>query len=331
MIILILPMNHLRSFQIDLSRTVAIAGVILVHSTGIAYGRFGVQLFFVLSGYLLFQSLSYTSISKFLVNRFFRLFPLAAFFIFFFYLDSLKNLDLFANLTLLGNLHWGFSLFPGGWSISNEWIFSLLIVMFFRFGTKTLIMMFFSLLVIQAFLSLFVYLQGGVVEGQIGTETYNQFVWLNTLNPFGNFSCFIMGMLIKKLDLKLKNSLHYFALGSLFLTGVLFDFSVGHFLPLQIICIGSLFIIILNVNCLSQLKISNLIHLLGKTTYGSFFSHFLIIDALRDLDTFLNSSNSMFFLAVLISSTFCGWLSYYMIEKPALALSRGIINRVSPR
>jgi peptidoglycan/LPS O-acetylase OafA/YrhL len=57
-----------RNLGVDLARTFAIVGVLLIHTTGLWFGRFGVQLFFMISGYLLadFETISYISLKSFL-------------------------------------------------------------------------------------------------------------------------------------------------------------------------------------------------------------------------------------------------------------------------
>lgn len=113
-----------RDGNLDLARTVAIFGVILVHTTGIGFGRFGVQLFFLLSGYLLANFQRSESVTSFLLRRTARLFPLYLFVLTVFHQQNDYSKSLL-NWFLIGNFTWTTPQIPGGWSISSEWIFSL--------------------------------------------------------------------------------------------------------------------------------------------------------------------------------------------------------------
>ena len=69
-----------RQVGLDLARTLAILGVVLVHTRVYSGGRFGVQLFFMLSGYLLVKVDSNQNAKDFIIRRAWRLFPLYWFF-----------------------------------------------------------------------------------------------------------------------------------------------------------------------------------------------------------------------------------------------------------
>ena len=125
-----------RSYGIDLARTIAILGVVLVHSGCFGNGRFGVQLFFLVSGYLL-ADLGNLSSRDFLIRRGFRLFPLYWVILILFYRNSYDSFwQLFGSLFLIQSTHWIFTSIPGAWSISNEWLFSLLLPLFRRITKK---------------------------------------------------------------------------------------------------------------------------------------------------------------------------------------------------
>ena len=108
-----------RSVGIDLARTISILGVILVHTHIFTPGRFGVQLFFLVSGYLL-ADLGNLSTRDFLIRRGFRLLPL--YWILLCYYASMfgSPWQFFVSFLLLQNIHWIFISIPGSWSISNE-------------------------------------------------------------------------------------------------------------------------------------------------------------------------------------------------------------------
>jgi peptidoglycan/LPS O-acetylase OafA/YrhL len=233
-----------RVFGIDLARTIAISLVILVHTTGIGFGRFGVQLFFVISGYLLGLFYETQTNVSFLIHRAFRLFPLAIFFVLFFYLDQIGSIkDVFLNLSLTQNLWWGWNSFPGGWSISSEWIFSLILIFIARAKLRYLVALLLLSCVLQFVSGLYIYLIGGVS----GFETSSEYLfktWVNTTNPYINLGFFVAGILIRRFKNNLLN-LKISVLSSAILVMILEDLIVGHFMLGWQIAIPALFILCL--------------------------------------------------------------------------------------
>ena len=109
-------------------RTVAILSVIASHTFSIPFFAFGVQLFFVISGYLLIQSLNSMSKKAFILYRMVRLFPLAIGMTIIFYFRFDTQLEFISNLLLVSSFIPNNTSFPGGWSINYEWIFSFIIL-----------------------------------------------------------------------------------------------------------------------------------------------------------------------------------------------------------
>lgn len=167
-------------------RGYAILGVILTHITskmnelpqwiynfGIQGSR-GVQLFFIVSAFTLFYSLSYKynqkiDLKNFYIKRFFRIAPMFYFaFIFyclfdlFTYIVGIKPSHndysiemIFTSLTFISVLHpdWLYSLVPGGWSISSEIIFYLCVPILFRIAKNRYRALYFF--VISLFIGMF--------------------------------------------------------------------------------------------------------------------------------------------------------------------------------
>ena len=162
--------NRLKS--IDILRGIAILGVVVVHtsqyfSTNIIFldnilssGRFGVQLFFLLSAYSL--SLSWgknyspflSKLLTFYLKRFLKIFPLFLFFaLFYFYTSENQNINIAYIIKILTFAFvWDpytiTNLIPGSWSIALEVMFYLIFpFVTFRFRNKSvyfLILFFFS-------------------------------------------------------------------------------------------------------------------------------------------------------------------------------------------
>ena len=298
--------------------------VILVHTTGIGFGRFGVQLFFVISGYLLAYFYKTQTNLQFLVHRAFRLFPLSIFFIIFFYLDEVDSpKNLFLNLSLLQNLWWNWNSFPAGWSISSEWIFSIILIAVARISSRHLIYLLAIICTLQLFSGLYVYLTGGVSDP--ASLDYVFEVWINTTNPFINLGFFLAGLLIKRFELKIMRLKNYSLI--LIICGmILMDSAIGHFMLGWQFAIPALFILCLKCPPLSR---GGLCSFIGKRTYGVFFCHVLIWKNLNVFfsDTFLffvvNNPIGRFFqfLFVYFLALIGGSFTYKFIEKPFLKFS----------
>lgn len=157
----------LKLSYLDALRGYAILGVILTHTTrhfhgvipetmyyfGIQGSR-GVQLFFVVSAFTLFYSLEKYSLDRkfslqdFYIKRLFRIAPMFYFALLFYMIFDFTN-EIFgrysnypeislslilSTLTFTNVLHpdWLFSLVPGGWSISNEFLFYICLPLLFK-------------------------------------------------------------------------------------------------------------------------------------------------------------------------------------------------------
>jgi peptidoglycan/LPS O-acetylase OafA/YrhL len=231
-----------RNLGIDLARCLAITGVILIHTQIFGYGHFGVELFFTISGYLL-ANVNKVNVIKFINHRFFRLFPLYIIFLILGFEDSFKNIkDSLPAILMLQNTWYSFSSFPGGWSISSEWIFSLLLVFFLSITKRRLRIVIVLISFISLLFALYVVSKGGI-NNSADNSYFNFFRWLNTWNPISNFNFFLIGLGLRKEYLYIIKS--KFILWTLFISCFLFDLFIGNLLTLQQIAIYSIFVICL--------------------------------------------------------------------------------------
>ena len=318
-----------RNLGVDLARTFAILGVVLIHTTGLWFGRFGVQLFFMISGFLLANFEIRQTKKDFLIHRFFRLFPLSIAFLFIFYFNDFDKIDLIFNLTLFSNLWWSIPKYPGGWSISSEWIFSLILVGVGGFSRRKT----YFLIIVSALSSLalgaYVFLLGGA-EISAGVEQYEFRTWLNTTNPIVNFGFFAIGIAIKKNYINLYKVNKYVLLAICILMAIE-DKIIGNFLFGWMLALAAFFTMCLKFNS-DKYKSDLIIHFIGKRTYGIFFTHFLLLDKPYTLQfynwlelpagTFVYKSFN--FIVVFGLSLIGGSLTYVFIEKPFLILSKNM-------
>lgn len=327
--------NSPRNSGVDLARTVAIIGVVLVHSTGLWFGRFGVQLFFVVSGYLLADYQQKRRPSLFLMHRFFRLFPLSIIFITLFYTDDLSLSDLLLNLGLINNLWWQIPQYPGGWSISSEWLFSLLLVLLGKIYRKKIYYLIALAAILSIVLGAFVYLQGGV-DYYLNTPEQNLLrVWLNTFNPLINSGFFLLGIGIKRKFIYLnRGHVQYFYIAIICIM-ITLDKLIGHLLIGWMIAIPIVFMYCLKFQS-NNSWFGNLISFIGNRTYGIFFVHFLLLDKTAFIPLFLSNIGAtdsallvkiLSFLFIFIVSIIGGAITYTTIEKPFLKISRSLETR----
>ena len=199
-----------RSNGIDLARTLAILGVVLVHSGCFSNGRFGVQLFFLVSGYLL-ADLGNLSNRDFLIRRGFRLFPLYLLILVLFYHDTYDSFwQLFGSLFLIQSTHWIFSSIPGAWSISNEWLFSLLLPLLKKISRNQLLFLIVLSWLGQLLASYLVYKWGGLLTTD-NSYQYALKTWVNTLNPGLNLAFFNWSGSKKEFLANLKQEINCFS------------------------------------------------------------------------------------------------------------------------
>ena len=325
--------NRLEHF--DFARFLAITGVIATHAYPLGYGnpginfyslgRFGVQLFFLISGATVF--ISFQKIIRnhknpyqiFYCRRLFRILPL------FVFIGLVQNLWTF--MAGSGEISYRFfspigglfpdtqNLIPGGWSIWNELYFYLVFPIYNRLRKNsksvTLIAFFFAFLSIFINFRLFPF-------GDFQAGSWNDYDYLNF---FTQFICFAIG--IEIIGKKYKNiyifCLVYFIFGLIF--KILFfkenlfvaDRGALYFLPLIAILMFFLIKLLESIKfpVLKNFKFFPLSIFLnfGKITYTSYFLHFYIIYFLQFIFTLITKPtwfSSEFAILITIILTYCG-------------------------
>ena len=322
--------NRTRSYGIDLARSIAIVGVVLIHSGSFANGRFGVQLFFLVSGYLL-ADLGNLSSRDFLIRRAFRLFPLYWIILIIFYRGDFHSIwQLMASLSLIQGIHWVFYSIPGAWSISNEWLFSLLLP-FFRRAKKNQLIGLIALSWSSQFLaSFFVHRWGGLLTTD-SVEMAALKVWVNTFNPAINLAFLLIGVGLKRGYIPiLKNKL----IGLLIIIlGQALGYFVGHdLLFMWPPILWAIFSICLDWSPRYQI-LKFAINFIGQRTYGIFFIHFIILEYVKSNGVIKNVpeefglQNILIFLLTLGISALLSEVSWRFIENPSIKFSKRFISR----
>lgn len=357
---------------IEALRGYAILGVVLTHSTqkltdlpqwlhniGIQGAR-GVQLFFIVSAFTLFYSLSrkYESrsieIKDFFIRRFFRIAP-AFYFSFVFYLCFaiwLNQLDLtgrtsnytieriLSTLTFTGILSpkWLFSLVPGGWSISVEMLFYLFVPLFFIWVRKlnTAFFLVIATLIISGFSTFFVLYYDVWRAGNL-RENY-LFYWFPNQLPIFCLGIVLFYLLKDKIsqDTLNKNQLksNVLILFSVLLIGMLaISGGVGGpYFPSHFLFAIGFVIFAYGLGIREKhVLVNKVIIFIGQISFSMYLLHFFVLDTIfilfgDQLQSYLPSSLVLvvLFMSTLVIATVFSYLLYRFIELPGVKLGRKI-------
>jgi peptidoglycan/LPS O-acetylase OafA/YrhL len=313
---------------LDYSRFFAIIGVILVHASQYSktslfigdslagLGRFGVQLFFIVSGATIY--LSHNGLIKkanfpimsFYIKRFFRIVPL--FVVMGIYYSFSTNFSLVQILSPLSGLDPRYlNVIAGGWSIWDEMYFYLLFPTYLIFRKTNLSTFVFSLilLILTNLIHFRIYDFG----------TVNEMSDFDYLNIFNQFICFVFGieLMAKKLDRLLIFFFTYLIFG-FFMKFIYFreyifvsDYGSSYFLALiSLMCVcfvSFLKIVTKKYSNINNSLIAKLLASIGKMTYTSYMIHFIIIDCIKKSDIDFGTEINFVLISI---TTFA--LSYFL-------------------
>jgi peptidoglycan/LPS O-acetylase OafA/YrhL len=335
---------------IDALRGYAILGVIIVHTsqngsklesdlgnTFAILGARGVQLFFIVSALTLFYSFNTRSIvSKFdlknyFSRRFFRIAPMFYFAICLYLFqkwhsgNDIFNLENFWNIssafTFTQSLHpyWVSGLVPGGWSVSVEFLFYLILpILFYSIKNIKHAFNFFVLTIFFRVLISSVLLKYQLIESSDHWYSLLIYYLPNQLPVFS------LGILLYFLIFdKNREKINLFTLISFVIMGLV-DLTYGHwvFFSEHILtsALFALFIYTLNFQQ-SSIIVNRVINYIGKISFSIYVLHFSLFywfEYFNILDLFQNTYlNYIFkFCLVTISSILLASLTYNFIEVP---------------
>jgi peptidoglycan/LPS O-acetylase OafA/YrhL len=312
-------MKESRDLGLDFARTLAILSVVAAHTTSFQIGVFGVQLFFIISGYLLFDFQNQFTSLNFLLYRFLRLAPLAWISIFIFQFRFNSTTELALNMLLLHSVFLNVPSFPGGWSISFEWLFSIFNTFLVRCGT----------LLIYGILLLALIFQ--VVIYYFGEEIKEPYLTLVPVAYFlANCSFFTCGNLIRRYSIRMDSK---YLLLIVLLTIPFISFTPPFMLFPVNVALVCIFLLSLNLK-LNKNFVSTFFHFIGKRTYGIFLGHFVVLIGIenvaqaQELRVELGSFwPFVHFLIVALSGTLIGAFTFRFLEKPMMLYSSKILRK----
>jgi peptidoglycan/LPS O-acetylase OafA/YrhL len=306
---------------IEITKSIAILSVVATHCGLFPSGRYGVQLFYVVSGFLLSLN-PIAKVKTFVFRRFLRLFPLYYFFSVVFYHElDLDFNELLVSLLLLQTLTLKPSEIPGIWSISNEWLFSLLIPFCKTFSRNALLYFVIALWVFQGLIEFFSSMHGNLIFENVTLSDY-----ILKTNPISNSLFFIAGMLFQSF-LKTERANSWIFLPIFFVSIVIcVKYS-------ELSLFFATFPVITLFYCTYRLEVRNnliaqiFVHI-GTRTYSIYFVHFIVLLQLQKSNFILNLPiqngvrGLVLFFLTLVISLLVSKFTYQLVERPFLKYFR---------
>jgi len=307
-----LPLNNNKIDIIEFSRFVAAMLVMCVHIPVFGFGTFGVDIFFIISGFVMMHSTERTS-SNFFKKRLIRILPNYYIFTLGVFILALKFPHLLNNTTadlnhLLKSLFFipfnknetgHFPILFLGWTLNLEMLFYSIFALSLMINKKY-----------RGFISSYILLTIFLISAYINSfplKAYNDFIIFE----------FILGMIIYLIIFK-KNYIESFLMLLAIIIGCLFhEINLNN--RLLTYGLPSMIIMFLMILKFQNLKLSKLILMLGAGSYSLYLTHPYIIQFFDRFTNwfsgdFLQKSLSIF-LCVILTNTFA-ILTYKYYELP---------------
>ena len=307
-----LPLNNNKIDIIEFSRFVAAMLVMCVHIPVFGFGAFGVDIFFIISGFVMMHSTERTS-SNFFKKRLIRILPNYYIFTLGVFILALKFPHLLNNTTadlnhLLKSLFFipfnknetgHFPILFLGWTLNLEMLFYSIFALSLMINKKY-----------RGFISSYILLTIFLISAYINSfplKAYNDFIIFE----------FILGMIIYLIIFK-KNYIESFLMLLAIIIGCLFhEINLNN--RLLIYGLPSMIIMFLMILKFQNLKLSKFILMLGAGSYSLYLTHPYIIQFFDRFTNwfsgdFLQKSLSIF-LCIILTNTFA-ILTYKYYELP---------------
>lgn len=316
-------------------------------------GWVGVQLFFVLSGFLIgtqlwdeLKNTSTVSFKKFFLRRIFRIWPIYYLLLFLGYILNLKstatNEGIFSNIVFLSNYISDNGIFPSiSWSLSTEEQFYIIAPLLVILGAdifklKNLKTYRTFLIIILFFPTLFRYFTW---EHVLNLKSFDLTVYMHSIyRPFHtNCEGLVAGLIlsniyVEKIDLKIKPLvlfISFLLFSASFLSKIYFNF-LGITLFFSLLC----WHLINSSGILNRIFSSKYFYPIGKTSYAIYLTHIFVLDfiLINFKNTFIGINPNIgliltFILCLFISFIVSSFL-FYLVEKPMLKLRNKVLSKI---
>ena len=328
-------------------------------------GRMGVQLFFMISAFTMFYSLSLrkeVSYKSFFLRRIFRVAPMfyAAIALYYLYIEYVRNslglvsekLQNISNLDLLSHITFTHafspahinSIIPGGWSVGVEMLFYLLVPAFYilykRCGGDIFTKLFFVFITLAYILN-YIFLNNfnNIFSTIFTGSQLEAFVYFYLPNQL---PVFMLGFILY--DIIFNNKNNY---ASLFLCGaysLILYLGAGllnKYYELNIFN-GSIFILSILLAALVilvskysfRLLVNKLTMYIGKISYSMYLTHFLCIYLISFFSASYFADGGVFkffqaYVLLFILAAAASTLTYRYIEKPFIIMGNKLIEKIN--
>lgn len=302
------------------------------------FGRKGVQIFFCISGFLIFSRILVEikkfgnfSIKEFFIRRFFRIFPPMYFFLLFYLILAIfgKGISIKETLASMGFLRIWWPLDDTGWSWYTAHIWSLCMEEYFYIGLSLYVLSF-SLrsLKLVSFLSLIVLIIFSLAVWRVPAIKYFEYqYYLKDFIEFKFMAAGVLAAFLRLSDHKINAFLKKYQLGftSIMIAFTLFNLPIESVLYPLVVALGILSTSMSVNKFLSPLLENRFCVFIGLISYSLYlWQQFWIpwfdshIEEIRLLQT-----PPLSIIFILLSACF----SYYFIEKPMIKFGRRYVSR----
>ena len=336
---------------IDAIRGIAILLVIMTHSFQIfdlgkfnamfSMGAKGVQMFFVASSFTMFLSFNHRKnteeryIRNFFIRRFFRIAPMYYTGVcFFFWTNEMQVSNQLASI--ISNIFFihGInpllisSIVPGGWSISAEMIFYLL-VPFLATKIRNTNQSINFILITYVFSMIFRLIL--IKYPLVNNETLmSVFIYSNLINQLPVFGIGILSYFViidKDYRIKVES---YFVIFLLLISHMIWKVTLTN-----TFCISLLWVLLIFILSIKEFKfvVNRFTVFMGKISYSAYLIHFAILQFIRPFvktEYFDNIGFALlFFIFIIVSTSIISQLTYTFIEIPFQKFGKNIIKATS--
>ncbi|SMC08512.1 acyltransferase family protein [Nitratiruptor tergarcus] len=311
------------------------------------FGRFGVILFFIISGFLLIGTLRderHIAVKKYLIKRFFRLYP--AFFLSVFIAYPVMKIwgchfsvkDLLINLTMVPQffnaplIQWLY------WTLEVQWIFYLLLAVLYYLGylnNKKVLFSIFLLCVAIFTLSRLLHFH----SSHVGLEELPHFL-----------AIMFWAIIVRRFHDNSNEYQRVFYIATIILFTIqiaaVIKYYMTHkmqFIPLMLSFIGAevfFLIIFFFYHQNIQVKFPVIIHhfirfirKVGKISYSMYLFHAIVLHGMylliiHHFQDFKNLHLGLYVVVNLSLTIVVGWIMYHLVEKPFNTLGHKLASRV---
>ncbi len=346
--------NQNRLSYLDALRGVAVIMVLMVHAMQFKEqlhlpssllnildgGKFGVQLFFVISSFTIFYTLDNgdNRTIPFLIRRFFRIAPLYyVAVIFYTVIGNNYNNGVWANVFFVHgfSIHYINSIVPGGWSIGIEMLFYVLAPVLFKYIKNTNGALIFFMITLIGSFGLIYLVKFLRLDTASEAASYFYF-WLPNQLPI-----FSIGIVLYFSIFKPFNNLQsvLFLLMSIALLSVLAQLSLFRVHIVVSILFAGIIWLLANSGSKFTFLINNFTLFLGKISYSIYLVQYAMMHFFKsfNLCNFFGQNIPVWkelinyvvnFFLLSIGSVAVSYLLFHLIEKPSQSMGRFLIKRI---